>query len=280
MGVSCERCGSGISPGDWFCNHCGKERPRCPDCGADMDQFSCRNCGTVRQAPCDDCGLLIPATASVCPNCDYDPVRETEEYYQSELKKYLLGVGLGVGAFLVIGGIVPGPAIIGDALGVLVGGPIVSIAGLGALRAKRKADNADQQTPINLRKGRKQNKSRAWRQKEKEQREAALDAAAKGLDAVSDAAESWGDSGSSSSSSSSGSVGRSAETFELSAVAGGVEFEMNCPSCGQHWRVADPGLSRGYRLDGAKAIEDLNAINDTKVQCEACGRTEYINSWE
>jgi len=224
---------------------------------------------------------MIKATASTCPNCEYDPRQEYEEKQRSQMKMYFVLVGAGVVGYAVISGIIPGPPIMGQALGALVGGPIVVIGGIGVMNAKRKEGKSDEKTAGNIRKGRKQNKSKAWRKKEKKEREAALNAAAKGLDAVSDAADSWTDSeSSSSSSSSSSSMGSSADTFELDAVAGGVEFEMNCPNCGQHWRVADPGLQRGYRLDGAKAIQELEAISDTKVQCEACGRTEYIDSWE
>lgn len=290
MSINCGRCGTQIVDNDWFCSHCGKERPRCPDCGAEMDGTSCNNCETVRQAPCDECGLLIDVTAAECQHCEYDAVQEEVERLQekkakneSKFKKYLVGVGLGIFTFYFVNAIIPGPDIIGTALGVLIGGPIVSFAAIGALNSKRKQNkqhSAEDAVAANIKKGRKQNKSKAYRQKEKEQREAALNVAAKGLDAVGSAAESWGDSDSSSSSTSSLSGGSSADTFELDAVAGGTEFEMNCPRCGQHWRVADPGLSSGYRLDGAKAIGELDAIGQTKVQCKACNSTEYIDSWE
>ena len=257
-----------------------------------MDETSCKNCDTTRQAPCDECGLLINATATDCPHCGYDAVqeeverlREQKAKHKSNFKKYLVGAGLGVLTFYVVSGLIPDPGIIGTALGTLVGGPIVVFSGMAALNSKRKQNktvSAEGATAANIKKGREQNKSEAYREKKRQEREAALNAAAKGLDAVGSAAESWGNSDSSNSDSSStlGSGGSSADTFELDAVAGGVEFEMNCPNCGQHWRVADPGLSRGYRLDGARAIEELDALGHTKVQCKACNSTEYIDSWE
>lgn len=194
MGVTCERCGSDIPEGDWYCNHCGKECPRCPDCGAEMDDTRCKSCGTVREVPCDECGLMIDATASTCPNCGFDPIQEHQEKQQSEMKKYLLVGGIGVIGFVVISGIMPGPSIIGTALGALVGGPIVVTGGIGVLNSKRKQGKADEKIAGNVRKGREQNKSEAWREKERQKKEAALDAAEKGFEKLGDAADNWNDS--------------------------------------------------------------------------------------
>lgn len=290
MGVSCERCGSDILQNDWYCNHCGKERPRCPDCGAEMDDTQCKSCGTVRQVPCSECGLMVDATASTCSDCGYDPIQEYEEKQQSAMKKYLVVGGVGVVAYFFISGIMPGPSIIGTALGALVGGPIVLIAGTGALNAKRKEEKAEDKTAGNVRKGRKQNKSKAWREKEKKEREAAMEAAAKGLDAVGSAADSWSDSGSSNSGTSSSTTSASLssgtssspDTFELSGgvADAAIQKDLNCPSCGQRWRVANQGLRHKPQLDGATAMDELKATGSTKIQCGCCDRTEYIESWD
>lgn len=216
MEVTCERCGTDIPQSDWYCNHCGKERPRCPDCGAEMDETRCKSCGTIRQVPCKECGLMIDATAATCSNCGYNPIKEYQEKQESKMKQYLIVGGLGVVGFFVISGIIPGPAIIGTSLGVLIGGPIVVIAGAGALNAKRKEGKADEKTAGNIKKGRGQNKSKAWREKEKEEREAAMEMAAKGIDAMSDAADSWEDSeNSSNTDSSSRSTDSSSDTIDL-----------------------------------------------------------------
>lgn len=233
---------------------------------------------------------MIDATASTCSDCGYDPIQEYQEKQQSEMKKYLITGGIGVVAYVFISGIMPGPSIIGTALGALVGGPIVLIGGTAALNAKRKEGKADEKTAGNVKKGRNQNKSKAWRQKEKKEREAAMEAAAKGLDAVSNAADSWNDSGSSSSGTSSSTTSASLssgtssspDTFELSGGVADVAIQkdLSCPSCSQRWRVANQGLRHKPQLDGATAMDELEATGSTKVQCGACGHTEYIESWD
>jgi len=100
MAVNCQRCGTQVTANEWFCSFCGKERPMCLDCGAEMDDEKCKNCGNPRQAPCGNCGLMINATVEECPNCGYNESQQVQEKSSGRKKKALGLAGAGIIAFL------------------------------------------------------------------------------------------------------------------------------------------------------------------------------------
>lgn len=191
MAVNCQRCGSQVAANEWFCSFCGKERPMCPDCGAEMDDEQCKNCGIPRQAPCGNCGLMIDGTAKECPNCGYNEAEEVKEKSSGRKKKALALGGIGVVAYFVVSSVMPGPGIIGTAVGAVVAIPFLSWGGLTAFYYNRKESKSEQRNAADLSKGREQNKTKEWREMEQEQRKAMLNAAAKGVSAAGKAASSY-----------------------------------------------------------------------------------------
>lgn len=189
---NCQRCGTPVAAGDWFCQFCGKERPACPDCGAEMDDKKCKNCGLARQAPCGECGLMISAAAEECPNCSYKKSEEVAAKSQSRKKKSLATGGIGVLLFFLIGSVIPGPDIIGMAAGALVALPFIAWGGMLAFYYTRKESEAEHHTAAELSKGREQNKTKKWRDMKREERKAMLSAAAEGLNTVGKAAQAYG----------------------------------------------------------------------------------------
>lgn len=192
MGVNCQRCGTEVGANEWFCSFCGKERPMCPDCGAEMDDEQCKNCGTPRQAPCGNCGLMIAGTAEECPNCNHRPSDAVAEKSSGRKKKALAFGGVGILGYFIVSSIVPGPSIIGSAAGVLVAIPFISWGGMLAFYYNRKESKAEHLNAADLSKGREQNKTKEWREMEQEQRKAMLNAAAEGLSAAGEAAQAYG----------------------------------------------------------------------------------------
>lgn len=189
--TNCQQCGTTVKSHEWFCSFCGKERPMCPDCGAEMDEEQCKNCDTHRKAPCGNCGLTIDASLQECPNCEYNE-SESVATMSADRKKKALGLG-GVGgvAFLVVSSIVPGPAIIGGLLGALVSSPFVIYGGLIAFYYNKKESNAEERTAADLSKGREQNKTKEWRDMKREERKEMLRTAAQGLNAAGKAASAY-----------------------------------------------------------------------------------------
>ena len=189
--TNCQRCGTGIKSHEWFCSFCGKERPMCPDCGAEMDDESCKNCDTNRKAPCGNCGLTIDASLQECPNCGYNE-SDSVANMSAERKKKALGLG-GVGgvSFLVVSVVVPGPTILGVLFGTLVGGPFALWGGVIAFYYDKKESNADDRTAADLSKGREQHKTKEWRDMKREERKEMLRTAAQGLNAAGKAAAAY-----------------------------------------------------------------------------------------
>lgn len=181
-----------MASNEWFCSFCGKERPKCPDCGAEMDDEKCKNCGKPRKAPCGNCGLTIEATVEECPHCDYNESEQVSEKSSGRKRKALGLGGLGIAAFFVVGSVVPGPAIIGTLVGGLVALPLLSWGLLVAFYYDRKESKAENLNAADLSKGREQNKTKEWREMEQEQRKAMLNAAAEGLSAAGEAAQAYG----------------------------------------------------------------------------------------
>ena len=192
MAVNCQRCGTQVTVNEWFCSFCGKERPMCPDCGAEMDDEKCKNCGTPRQAPCGNCGLMINGTAKECPNCEYSEAEEIKKKSSGRKKKALALAGVGVLSFFVVGSVIPGPSIIGTAVGAIVGLPFISWGALVAFYYSRKESKSEQRNAAELSKGREQNKTKEWREMKQEQRKAMLNAAAEGISAAGEAAQAYG----------------------------------------------------------------------------------------
>lgn len=285
MAVNCQRCGTSLAADDWFCSHCGKERPQCPDCGAEMDDQKCKNCGTPRQAPCGNCGLLIDATLTECPNCGYNESEEVSGTSAGRKKKALALAGAGVVAFFLVGAVVPGPDIIGTVLGAIVALPLLSWGGLIAFYYSRKESKATDLVAASLKKGREQNKSKAWREKEKEQRKQAMEAVGNVASAAGEAASSYAEKKKAEQEQETAAQtqvtsGTTYNTYELEKSPKRVVLDMNCPNCGQRWRVVQGTFrSSQYRLDGAHSIDDLEAIGSSKVQCDVCNQTEYIKSF-
>lgn len=193
MPVNCQRCGSQVAANDWFCSFCGKERPMCPDCGAEMDDEKCKNCSTPRQAPCGNCGLMIDGTIEECPNCGYNEAEEVRDKSSGRKKKALAFGGVGVVAYFVVSSVIPGPSIIGSVVGASTAFPFILWGGLTAFYYNRKESKSEQRNAADLSKGREQNKTKEWREMEKEQRKAMLNAAAEGVSAVGEAASSYAD---------------------------------------------------------------------------------------
>lgn len=192
MAVNCQRCGTQVAANEWFCSFCGKERPMCPDCGAEMDDEQCKNCATPRQAPCGDCGLMIKGTAKECPNCGYNEAENVKQKSSGRKKKALAFAGIGVVAFFVISSVVPGPSILGASFGGLAALPFISYGGMIAFYYNRKESKSEERTAADLSKGREQNKTKEWREMEQEQRKEMLKTAAQGLSAAGEAAQAYG----------------------------------------------------------------------------------------
>jgi hypothetical protein len=251
----------------------------CPDCGAEMDGEQCKNCGKPRQAPCGECGLMIPATAEVCPNCNYNESAEVSEKSAGRKKKALALGGVGVVLFFVVGSVIPGPDILGTAVGALVALPFVSWGGLIAFYYNRKETKAQDLSAADLSKGREQNKTREWREKEREQRKEMLQAGAQVASAAGEAASSYAEK-----------KKKDKQVEQLSdqldetvEYAQEVEQERNqavqekeqmkqspdlpssCPRCGASW-------SGGLISSGN--VERFS--NGRKARCTECGRTELL----
>jgi hypothetical protein len=187
--VNCQRCGTDVE--EWFCSYCGKERPMCPDCGAEMDDKQCKNCGEPRQAPCGECGLMIPATDQVCPHCEYNESSEVSEKSSGRKRKALGLNGVGIALFFIVGSMIPGPNIIGTIVGAIIALPPVSWGLLTAFYYSRKETKAQSLTAADVSKGREQNKTKEWREKEREKRKQMLQAGAQVASAAGEAASSY-----------------------------------------------------------------------------------------
>jgi excinuclease UvrABC ATPase subunit len=134
---------------------------------------------------------MINGTAKECPNCGYNEAEEVKEKSSGRKKKALALGGVGVVAFFVLSSVIPGPSIIGSAVGALAALPFISWGGLIAFYYNRKESKSEQRNAADLSKGREQNKTKEWREMEKEQRKAMLNAAAEGVSAVGEAASSY-----------------------------------------------------------------------------------------
>lgn len=109
--VSCSKCGRGLGPNDWFCNHCGKQRPDCPECGTDITIMQyCVSCSAAPQAPCEKCGKQIDASLRECPHCSYDSGEGYEEAAENK----------SVSTWKFIVGIVAGTIIVGQILSSMI----------------------------------------------------------------------------------------------------------------------------------------------------------------
>jgi len=184
MAIKCQQCGAEVAANDWFCSFCGQERPMCPDCGAEMDDEKCKNCGTPRQAPCTHCGLMIEATLSECPNCEHNEKERVKEKNASSKRKAATVAGFGGLLFIGIAAVTPGPSIIGVILGGIVSVPIIGYAGLTALVYANRESNADDHTVVDLSKGREQNKTKQWREMKREERMRLLESGAQAVAGV------------------------------------------------------------------------------------------------
>jgi hypothetical protein len=251
----------------------------CPDCGAEMDDEKCKNCGLARQAPCGECGLMISAAREECPHCGYNESEEVATKSQGRKKKALGLGGVGVLSFFVVGSLIPGPDIIGTAVGALVALPFVSWGGLIAFYYNRKESNAVDRTAASLSKGREQNKTKAWREKEREQRQKALEATADVAGAVGEAASSYAEKKKKDEQVKelSSQLEKTAEYAEQKdaearkAKQEKQELKQNpdlpskCPRCGTSW-------SGG--LLGSGNVERFS--NGRKASCTECSHTELL----
>jgi DNA repair exonuclease SbcCD ATPase subunit len=136
---------------------------------------------------------MINGTAKECPNCGYNEAEEVKEKSSGRKKKALALGGVGVVAYFVVSSVIPGPSIIGSAVGALAALPFISWGGLTAFYYNRKESKSEQRNAADLSKGREQNKTKEWREMEQEQRKAMLNAAAEGVSAVGEAASSYAD---------------------------------------------------------------------------------------
>lgn len=241
---NCGKCGTKISTRDWFCTHCGKPRQLCPNCGSEFGDKQCQNCGTVRQAPCENCGRTIDITYEQCPNCDYNPSEELSESGSSFSKK---GLALGGGLGLIFGGIIyilgsnlqaglpdflagiVGILIImlsifGFLLGFLVGLPLL---GIGLYRSS-KAKGA---TPASLFLGRRNNESEEYKQKR-----------------LRDAAE-LADS-------------------TLDRLTEDAPIPSKCPLCGIDWSKSKLGSSNYEVYSNGNKVSCENCIYDDSLKIE------------
>lgn len=274
MAVNCQRCGTQVGATEWFCSFCGKERPMCPDCGAEMDEEQCKNCGTPRQAPCGNCGLMIAGTAEECPNCNHRPSDDVAEKSSGRKKKALAFGGVGILGYFIVSSIVPGPSIIGSAAGVLVAIPFISWGGMLAFYYNRKESKAEHLTAADLSKGREQNKTKEWRDMEREQRKQMLQAGAKVAGAAGEAASSYAEKKKKDQE----NEQLKEQLNETAEYAQSVEQEnkelkespdlpSQCPKCGADWTGG---------LLSSPNVEEFD--NGNKASCTECRNTEYLFS--
>ena len=135
---------------------------------------------------------MINGTAKECPNCEYSEAEEIKKKSSGRKKKALALAGVGVLSFFVVGSVIPGPSIIGTAVGAIVGLPFISWGALVAFYYSRKESKSEQRNAAELSKGREQNKTKEWREMKQEQRKAMLNAAAEGISAAGEAAQAYG----------------------------------------------------------------------------------------
>jgi hypothetical protein len=277
--VNCQRCGSKVTSDQWFCTYCGKERPQCPSCGAEMDEEQCKNCETPRKAPCGECGLMISASKEECPHCGYNRSEEVGQKSEGRKKKALALGGGGVVAFFVVSGMVPGPSIIGQAVGALAALPLLSWGGLTAFYYSRKETKAQDMTAAELSKGREQNKTKEWRAKEREQRKKALEATASVAGAAGKAASSYMDKKKkdeqvdelSSQLEETAEYAQQKETEaqkakqEKKKMKQSPDLPSKCPRCGTSWTGG---------IIGSGNVERFS--NGRKASCTECSHTELL----
>lgn len=191
--ATCTQCSSQLAANDWFCNHCGQERPDCPECGAEMTEYKCKVCDLPRQAPCMECGLMISATKTTCPECGHDEAKNVKESSASARNKSLATVGIGVVILLVAHVIVPGPDVLGVLVGLLfavpfliLGGVFTLLFGIGGAKTKDD-DNYEEFSAADISKGVEKNKSKAWREKESREAQEAMQALGEVASSAADA---------------------------------------------------------------------------------------------
>lgn len=271
--VSCERCGTGLASDEWFCTYCGKERPTCPECGANMNSAGCVRCETPRMAPCSNCGLLIQTTKQSCPECGYDASKSSGSIFKSmgKVTSLIFMIG-GIVAFLVLTSVIPGPAIIGQLIGGLLALPMIamSLVGLGLFSyGKKKSEKA---TAASIKNGRDKNKSKEYLEKEAERKAATADAIAnmagaaqekieerqkkKELDEKIEETE---------------RLQRKAKKHQIEAQnekeriqEQEVEVPSVCPFCGVKWR-------------GKMIGSNYERLRPNTFQCTECGHTRDYN---
>jgi hypothetical protein len=185
MAVNCQRCGTSLGDTEWFCSFCGKERPSCPDCGADMDEEKCKRCGTPRQAPCEECGLMTSTATSKCDECGYNKEAEVRQNAESTRNKAIAGFLGGAVLAYILANSIP---ILGPLAAFFVGGPVLVGSAVYGRKAVNKIQNADDSTAADLSKGEEKNKSKEWRNMKREERKKMLDTAASALEAGAEVA--------------------------------------------------------------------------------------------
>jgi len=165
MATTCTRCARDIPDNKWFCNFCGKERPKCPDCGADMNETQCISCGLPRKGPCTKCGKLITASTEECQHCGHS-ISSSGKSLTFWSAGIIIGLSLIVGIILSI--IIPGPTIVDLIIvrvflvgGIMTGG-IISFLGVGASMM------FSENHIISLEKGEKQNQSPEWAEEQRQ----------------------------------------------------------------------------------------------------------------
>jgi len=222
---------------------------------------------------------MISAAKEECPHCGYNKAEEVSEKSEGRKKKALALGGGGIVAFFVVSGMVPGPSIIGQAVGALAALPLLSWGGLTAFYYSRKETKAQDMTAADLSKGREQNKTKEWREKEREQRKKALEATASVAGAAGEAASSYMDKKKkdeqveqlSSQLEETAEYAQQKETEAQKAKKEKQKMNQNpdlpskCPRCGTSW-------SGG--LIGSGNVERFN--NGRKASCTKCSHTELL----
>lgn len=222
---------------------------------------------------------MISATKEECPHCGYNKSNQVSEKSEGRKKKALALGGGGIVAYFVVSGIVPGPSIIGTAVGALAALPLLSWGGLTAFYYSRKESKAEDMTAADLSKGREQNKTKEWRAKEREQRKKALEATASVAGAAGEAASSYMDKKKKDEqveqlSSQLEETAEYAQQKETEAEKAKQEKEemkrspdlpSNCPRCGASW-------SGGLISSGN--VQRFS--NGRKASCTECSHTELL----
>jgi len=222
---------------------------------------------------------MITATAMECPHCGYNESAEVAEKSMDRKKKALGLGGAGIFAFFVVGSVVPGPSIIGTLVGGLVALPLISWGVLIAFYYQRKESNAQTRTASDLSKGREQNKTKEWREKERQERQQALEATAEIASAAGEAASSYADkkkkdkqvqelsSQLEETAEYAQQKGREAQQAkrEKQKLKESPDLPSKCPRCGTSW-------SGG--LLGSGNVERFS--NGRKASCTECPNTELL----